>query len=139
MKKEVVGLIYGCLLHDIGKVTGRAGGKRLKHGHHGASKLEEWFEEKADEYRKIVRCVRYHMAREMNHNELDNNSVVYITAITDNIAAGTDHQNKDVDDISTDADDSADKNGGGYGNWKNKLTLSDIFSSFWRSPDRTLP
>ncbi|MDR1448069.1 MAG: type III-A CRISPR-associated protein Cas10/Csm1 [Candidatus Ancillula sp.] len=130
MDDKLVNTIYGCLLHDLGKVTQRAEKSRTMHGKHGAQKLEEWnIRGKCPV--DVIHSVRYHMAKEMagSHEVLDMNAPAYIAYIADNIAAGTDRR--------ADMDDEEGKYGEvGYRNsedrkvWDSELALASIFSAF---------
>ncbi|MDR0950166.1 MAG: type III-A CRISPR-associated protein Cas10/Csm1, partial [Candidatus Ancillula sp.] len=129
MSQDLVNVIYGCLLHDLGKVTRRVTGGGVGHGHHGASKLEEWIQDSGKDSKKfqdIIDCVRYHMAGEISkakkdNYKLDDNSIAYICYIADNIAAGVDRRN-DLDDETEKEKENT------YSHWSNQLREASIFS-----------
>ncbi|WP_027366209.1 type III-A CRISPR-associated protein Cas10/Csm1 [Desulfotruncus alcoholivorax] len=87
-------LVYGALLHDIGKLVQRAGPGEGSHGDRGAEFVSD--ELVGDEWREVVECVRYHHAEALKKAKLANSSLAYIIYEADNIAAGADRRKRDA-------------------------------------------
>ena len=92
MDEEVVKLIIGALLHDIGKVIYRQGQVHGRHSEIGYEFLKNNLKYRDKE---IMESVRYHHGNELSKAKIDDNSMAYITYIADNIAAAADRRNRD--------------------------------------------
>ena len=91
-------LMYGALLHDIGKVVYRGKSERGTHSKLGANfllndiaPLNVSFD--GDAGKRVAEQVRYHHAREIAEADgLANDSLAFITYFADNISAGMDRK-----------------------------------------------
>lgn len=90
-------LMYGSLLHDIGKVIYRAKTNDFSKGTH--SKLGWEYLSQFDEFKQpgIEESVRFHHYKELSRAHVANDSLAYITYIADNIASGADRR-EDVEE-----------------------------------------
>ncbi|MGN0241168.1 MAG: type III-A CRISPR-associated protein Cas10/Csm1 [Candidatus Weimeria sp.] len=95
MQEQEIKLVIGALLHDIGKVVYRTGDARERHSILGADYLKE---KAALDDEEILRCVRYHHAKELSQAKLPENDLAYIVYIADNIASATDRRDADTDE-----------------------------------------
>ena len=110
MEKRQVQLIYGSLLHDIGKAVQRAGGEGGTHSKIGAAfvasiggdsgeaggttredeNIVQWAGETA-----ILNCIRYHHGTSLGRAiDLATDSLAYLTYIADNMASAADRREK---------------------------------------------
>ena len=89
-KKNI--LMYGSLLHDIGKIIYRSGDHTFSRGTH--SKLGHQFLSQFSEFKdnEVLDNVAYHHYKELSKANLDNDNTAYITYIADNIASGIDRR-----------------------------------------------
>ncbi|MEJ7244317.1 HD domain-containing protein, partial [Staphylococcus epidermidis] len=89
-KKNI--LMYGSLLHDIGKIIYRSGDHTFSRGTH--SKLGHQFLSQFSEFKdnEVLDNVAYHHYKELAKANLDNDNTAYITYIADNIASGIDRR-----------------------------------------------
>lgn len=87
MNKQLVELIFGAALHDIGKVIQRSTNQKIKHAQLGADFLKTY-----PQLKGIDHHIRYHHADKLRQRQLDKNSTAYITYIADNIASGVDRR-----------------------------------------------
>lgn len=93
-------LLYGALLHDIGKVVYRSsfgGGTHSEQGVRFISEeiapVNEYFE--SDSGKRVVEQIRFHHRKEMGSAQsLPDNSLAYITYFADNVSAGMDRRNE---------------------------------------------
>ncbi|QHW35983.1 type III-A CRISPR-associated protein Cas10/Csm1 [Staphylococcus ursi] len=85
-------LMYGALLHDIGKIIYRSNNHPFAKGTH--SKLGRLFLSKFSGFKNndILDCVSYHHFKELSKVKLDKDNPAYITYIADNIASGIDRR-----------------------------------------------
>ncbi len=90
-------LMYGSLLHDIGKIVYRSNSVDFAKGTH--SKIGSQFLNKFKPFQLsgIVDSVSYHHYKELASSSLLDDSVAYITYIADNIASGTDRRASEGD------------------------------------------
>lgn len=95
MTDKEVKLVFGGLLHDVGKVIYREGTDRRKHSQSGYDFLKEEVEIKETE---VLNCVRYHHADAIKTANLDGNSLAYIVYIADNIASAADRRQRETED-----------------------------------------
>lgn len=95
-------LMYGALLHDIGKVIYRSNAHIFAKGTH--SKLGYQFLKQFVEFNdeKLLENVKYHHYKELKNAHIEENSLAYITYIADNIASGLDRR-----DLIEEGDESA--------------------------------
>ena len=109
MEKRQVQLIYGSLLHDIGKAVQRAGGEGGIHSKIGGDFIASldgnsspegdgrtkddaihWAEET-----EILNCIRYHHGDALKRaKDLAPDSLAYLSYIADNMASATDRREK---------------------------------------------
>lgn len=85
-------LMYGALLHDIGKIVYRSNDHPFEKGTH--SKLGRLFLSQFSgfENKDILDCVSYHHFKELSKVKLDKDNLAYITYVADNIASGIDRR-----------------------------------------------
>lgn len=90
MNKKMT-LMYGALLHDIGKIIYR-GQHSFNKGTH--SKLGTQFLKQFPEFNQkdVLESISYHHYKELRGANLSNDSNAYITYIADNIASGIDRR-----------------------------------------------
>ena len=100
MRKITAECTIGGLLHDVGKVTYRAGLESGKHGAGGARWLSSVLE-RTEDFGAVLDCVRYHHAAQLRGAKLAPGSPAYIVYIADNIAAGADRR-EGLDEEGTD-------------------------------------
>lgn len=98
MKKEYYELIYGGLLHDIGKVVYRSGSDE-NHSESGYKFLKN---EVNLPNKNILDQVRYHHAAMIRKANLPDDSLAYITYMADNISAAADRRKKSDSDYGFD-------------------------------------
>ena len=95
MKEQKLALITGALLHDIGKVLFRCheGGKT--HSESGAV----WLKEIKISDKNIRDQIKYHHRKEIHSagTALADDSLAYIKYWADNVAAGADRRDKDME------------------------------------------
>lgn len=84
-------LVIGSLMHDIGKIIGRASGERKTHSALGAAFLYPYCHESEDG-KQILQCIKYHHGRELSGTDLPADSLAYVVYEADNIAAGLDRR-----------------------------------------------
>lgn len=105
-------LMFGALLHDIGKVIYRGWSGKGTHSRLGADFLRDEVapsspNDQQQLWKKVAEQVRYHHAREMAMGSLDSASLAYITYFADNISAGMDRKNEGDEDCAPSFDRSA--------------------------------
>ncbi len=88
-------LVWGGLLHDVGKIIYRQGDDRRKHSQSGYEYLKE---EAHIEDEEVLNCVRYHHADALKGAEIEKDSPAYIIYIADNIASAVDRRKNDAED-----------------------------------------
>ena len=90
MNKQKLDIIYGALLHDIGKVLFRCHDTRVSHSQSGA----KWLNEIGISDNNIIDQIRYHHAQEIRNtnSKLASDSLAFITYWADNVAAGADRR-----------------------------------------------
>ena len=115
MVNQLKTVTIASLLHDIGKVSYRAGGEKKTHSRLGADFLDAFCGE-TEAGQAILRCIRYHHAKVLKNSHLADNDLAYLVCEADNIAAGTDRR------------DAADK-GEAFG-FDSKLSLENVFNVF---------
>lgn len=89
MEERLVNLIFGTLLHDIGKIVYRTGVMEA-HSSSGSSFISE-----IDDFRNnsdIMECIGYHHGRDLTGAKLRDDSLAYISYIADNISAAGDRR-----------------------------------------------
>lgn len=96
-------LLYGALLHDVGKVIYRGLSEQGTHSKLGANFLSKDVAPRNVDYegplgRKVIEQVRYHHKKEMAPASLGPDSLAYITYFADNISAGADRKNEGDED-----------------------------------------
>lgn len=94
MRDETMSVIFGGLLHDVGKVIYRA--NEVDGRNHSTSGAE--FVGKYTDNKTILDAVRYHHIGELRQGNLPKDSEAYIIYIADNIAAGADRREIEGDD-----------------------------------------
>lgn len=89
---EKLEVMYGSLLHDIGKIIYRSNNVDFSKGTH--SKLGYEYLKRFQQFniQNLLDSVRYHHFKELSKANLEKNSPAYITYIADNIASGADRR-----------------------------------------------
>lgn len=84
----------GALLHDVGKLIQRSATSEYTgtHSQIGANTLKDLLSSYEDG-QAILDCIKYHHAQVLNHSGLIDDSLAWIVAEADNIAAGVDRRN----------------------------------------------
>lgn len=90
-------LIFGSMLHDIGKVLYIAADSK-SHSKSGADYVSRSFPGINSD---IINCIKYHHAKQPENAALEDNAICYITHIADNIAAFIDRRKNDADETVT--------------------------------------
>lgn len=119
MTSRINQLIYGSLLHDIGKVIQRANKERVVHAKLGGEYLKQFVQDKA-----ILEQVRYHHAKQMKQASLADDSLAYITYIADNIASGADRRLSEYNQEES-----------SYINFDASTNQEDIFNQLFRNEE----
>lgn len=88
MHQQTLAVTLGCLLHDIGKITYRAG-ESASHSASGYAYLRELG---LPLPQKALDCVRWHHARELREAAPPPDSLAYIACTADNISAAADRR-----------------------------------------------
>ena len=88
MHQQTLAVTLGCLLHDIGKITYRAG-ESASHSASGYAYLRELGLPLPQE---ALDCVRWHHARELREAAPPPDSLAYIACTADNISAAADRR-----------------------------------------------
>lgn len=97
---DKVALVFGALLHDIGKIVFRGSSAQGTHSKLGADFIAEDIAAHNPDFegevgKKIVEQIRYHHAEEIARAvSLADNSLAFITYFADNISAGMDRKNE---------------------------------------------
>lgn len=91
MEKDEMKIVFGCLLHDVGKILYRNGDGR----NHAVSGAEFLQNEVAIKDHEILDQVKYHHGKMLKNSHMSTDSLAYICYIADNIAAATDRRLKD--------------------------------------------
>ncbi len=99
MNDRKLQLVYGALLHDVGKVVQRGISERDKHSVHGKRFLEEALNGRDDiddqTLNSIYDQVAYHHADALKAATVSADSLAYITYFADNISAGMDRKKEE--------------------------------------------
>ena len=107
MHQQTLAVTLGCLLHDIGKLTYRAG-ESASHSTSGYAYLRALGLPLPQE---ALDCVRWHHARELREADPPSDSLAYIACAADNISAAADRREE-----------------GEEGRFDRGLALSPVFS-----------
>lgn len=97
---EKVALVFGALLHDIGKIVFRGSSAQGTHSKLGADFIAEDIAARNPDFegeagKKIIEQIRYHHAEEIaKATSLADSSLAFITYFADNISAGMDRKNE---------------------------------------------
>jgi CRISPR-associated protein Csm1 len=100
LDKTNVQLVFGALLHDMGKVVYRGSSERKTHSCLGADFIVSEVAGNDDGFagedgQRIIEQIRFHHAKEMKATtKLDDGSLAWITYFADNISAGMDRKNE---------------------------------------------
>ncbi len=97
MNETKLQLVYGALLHDVGKVVIRGFSGQGTHSRLGADFVRDAIRADASTVERVVEQIRYHHAKEMTTARLATDSLAYITYFADNISAGMDRKNEGED------------------------------------------
>lgn len=97
MNETKLQLVYGALLHDVGKVVIRGFSGQGTHSRLGADFVRDAIRADASTVERVVEQIRYHHAKEMVTARLATDSLAYITYFADNISAGMDRKNEGED------------------------------------------
>lgn len=92
-------LVFGSLLHDVGKVVYRGSSGAGTHSALGAAFLSDEVAPVNDSFdsaegRAVIEQVRYHHKREMQQAPLSRDSLAFITYFADNVSAGMDRKSE---------------------------------------------
>jgi CRISPR-associated protein Csm1 len=138
---KLTNLIYGSLLHDIGKPVQRANfdySKMQRHALTGCLYIGNLFNEKDkkqilenENLKDILDQIKYHHAQELSGANLPNNHNAYITYIADNISAGMDRRDSEPD-IDEKTGEVIYQQG-----WNKKQNLNSIFNYYSHNPEKT--
>ncbi len=96
MDDREVKLVFGCLLHDVGKVVYRQGGDKRNHSQSGYDFLKD---EVGIEECDVLDGIRYHHANALKSAAIADDSLAYIVYIADNIASAADRRKRDGGDV----------------------------------------
>lgn len=116
MNEKQLMLIFGALLHDIGKVIQRATQEKRTHAKIGAEFFDTYFDF-GDAQQGVKNQIAYHHARALRMANLEANDLAYITYFADNIASATDRRPDEEENSS-------------YYDWDTFTNQQDIFSVF---------
>ncbi|OUO91766.1 type III-A CRISPR-associated protein Cas10/Csm1 [Gordonibacter sp. An230] len=97
MNEEKLKLIYGALLHDVGKIVYRGSSAQGTHSKLGADFIAGIVPEGDPLRNEVVDQIRYHHARELKGAPLTSDSLAYLTYFADNISAGIDRKEEGGD------------------------------------------
>ena len=89
-------LLYGSLLHDIGKIVYRSNDPKYKKANHSVMGWD--YLKRFDTFKNkdgIKESVLYHHWSQLSNASIDPNSNAYITYVADNIASGIDRRDRD--------------------------------------------
>ncbi len=92
MKTSELQILFGALLHDIGKIIFRTGLSVANHSELGFNYLKDQI---GIGDQAILNCVRFHHKSMLKKAGLANNDSAYIVYIADNIASGADRRDRD--------------------------------------------
>lgn len=91
MYNEKEQVVISSLLHDVGKLYGRAMGSRKKHSEDGADYIRGKAE-KTKEWENIIDGIRFHHEEALRSANLSDEHIAYIICEADNISAGLDRR-----------------------------------------------
>ncbi len=116
---DKLNLMYGSLLHDVGKIIYRGNSARFGKGTH--SKLGYEYLKEFDKFNNnaILNSIKYHHYKELSHAQLSKDDLAYITYIADNIASGADRR-----DVAEEGDDTGETSF----SFDKSVPLSSIFN-----------
>jgi CRISPR-associated protein Csm1 len=112
LKMSEVDLIYGALLHDIGKVYYRGTSQKGDHSTLGWENIKKF--ENFSKNDTMKECILYHHSDALKGAKISPRSLAYIVYEADNISSGMDRRNIDSDDKAN--------------IWKMKTPMSSIFN-----------
>ena len=120
MREQTTKTVFGCLVHDLGKLSYRAGADNGTHSRQGYGLMKQLWGEDGE----ILDCVRCHHAAELRESRLGQGSIAWIAYIADNLSAAADR--RDIE--------------GGSGSFRRHLPLSPVFAHMnGEHPGYTLP
>lgn len=90
LNQQTLQTIYGCLLHDIGKVAYRTKGGNTGHVERGMDFLESILDETEKDV--IINCVQFHHEGKIKKRKTEVKDVAYVTCVADTIAANIDRR-----------------------------------------------
>lgn len=90
-------LIFGALLHDIGKVVYRGVSAQGTHSSLGASFIAEKTSQDEEFWKSVIEQIKYHHARQLAQANIATDSLAYITYFADNVSAGMDRKEEGDD------------------------------------------
>ena len=101
MQTDKAALIYGALLHDIGKIICRGTSEKGTHAKLGAQFISNEVAVKNVDFAgelgaKIIDQIRYHHAIELSKANLPDDSLAWITYFADTISEGMDRKQNDA-------------------------------------------
>lgn len=89
-------VVISALLHDVGKLCGRASGKKMKHSDEGAEYIKEKTSGEED-WQDIIDGIRFHHEEALGNAKLPQDSIAYLIYEADNISAGLDRRVSEQD------------------------------------------
>lgn len=92
LDQRKIELAIGSMLHDIGKML-----YRYNDGRNHSTSGADFLKEQKIENQNIIDQVRFHHKKNLENARIDNNSLAYITYWADNVAAGADRRESEVD------------------------------------------
>lgn len=120
MQEQTLKTVFGCLVHDLGKLSYRANADSGTHSVQGYALMKQLWGEDRD----ILDCVKLHHAAELRQSRIDNSSPAWIACVADNLSAAADRRELE----------------GGNGSFRRLLPLSPVFSHLnGEHPGYTLP
>ncbi|MCD7779074.1 MAG: type III-A CRISPR-associated protein Cas10/Csm1, partial [Candidatus Gastranaerophilales bacterium] len=112
-------IVYASLLHDIGKLIGRADLIKKNHSVIGAEYIENSHNEKLS-LSEIINAIKFHHADNLKNANIQDNDISYIVYEADNIASGIDRR----ENVEQDAEDYVNK----WSKFDKNLCLSSVFN-----------
>lgn len=108
MHEQTLKTVFGCLVHDIGKLSYRAGADSGTHSAQGYRILKQLWQDDSE----ILDCARFHHAAELRGSHTEKDSIAWIACVADNLSAAADRREIE----------------GGSGSFRRLLPLSPVFT-----------
>lgn len=94
MTERQIKLIFGCLLHDVGKIVYRSGSDTRNHCQSGYDFLSS---EAGITDNGILNCVKYHHWKMLENANVANDDLCYLSYFADNVAAMIDRREAETE------------------------------------------